>query len=192
MALARRRATTAHRPACRTSWAWGRVLPSNSCSRRGASPFITRVEGNGASCSRMVARIPIFEPTFSRALAPESGKATRWSWTSVNIKNTVPPHSRHGPQRQDPDQASGSASHCARDLDKLLVEVMTVTDPEALAKPYTNVYAFYPLKGIRPDRVRFCAKNDCNKLDEEGNTTFHDSPGDAGRAGFFGSGAIRN
>jgi hypothetical protein len=48
-----------------------------------------------------------------------------------------------------------------------------VNDPEALAKPYTNTYVFN--RSREYDLIEFiCAENDRNKLDAEGNTTFHE------------------
>jgi len=60
----------------------------------------------------------------------------------------------------------------AKDADKLVIEV-TVADPEALEKPYTNSYTF--TRSREYNLLEFiCAENDRNKLDSEGNTSFQD------------------
>jgi hypothetical protein len=60
----------------------------------------------------------------------------------------------------------------SKNADQLLVD-LTVEDPEALAKPYTNTYVF--TRSREYDLIEFiCAENDRNKTDAEGNTLFHE------------------
>jgi hypothetical protein len=89
---------------------------------------------------------------------------------TVNIKASVP--LSPGMYHSDKIRISERFHLDPKDADKLVVEV-TVSDPEALAKPYTNVYTF--TRSREYNLLEFiCAENDRNKLDEEGNTTFHD------------------
>jgi len=60
----------------------------------------------------------------------------------------------------------------AKNPERLVVE-LTVNDPEALAKPYTNVYTYSRSREF--GLLEFiCAENDRNKTDAEGNTLFHE------------------
>jgi hypothetical protein len=89
---------------------------------------------------------------------------------TVNIKSTVP--LMPGMNHSDKIRISERFRLDSKDPDRLLVE-LTVSDPEALAKPYTNVYVFN--RSREYELIEFiCAENDRNKLDSEGNTTFHD------------------
>jgi hypothetical protein len=112
---------------------------------------------------------PDIEPTF---YGHSTGK---WEGDTlvvetVNIKSTVP--LSPGMYHSDKIRISERIHLDSKDPDKLLAEV-TVSDPDALAKPYTNVYVF--TRSREYDLIEFiCAENDRNKLDSEGNTTFHD------------------
>jgi hypothetical protein len=112
---------------------------------------------------------PDIEPTFY-------GHSTaKWEGDTlvvdtVNIKDSVP--LMPGMYHSDKIRVTERIRLDSKDPDKLFVE-LTVTDPEALAKPYTNVYAF--TRSREYELIEFiCAENDRNKLDAEGNTTFHD------------------
>jgi hypothetical protein len=112
---------------------------------------------------------PDIEPTF---YGHSTGK---WEGDTlvvdtVNIKSTVP--LTPGMNHSDKVRITERFHLDSKNPDTLLVE-LTVTDPEALAKPYTNVYAFTRSREF--DLIEFiCAENDRNKTDAEGNTTFHD------------------
>jgi len=87
---------------------------------------------------------------------------------TVNIKDTVP--LGPGMYHSDKIQITERFSLDPKDKDKLLA-VVTVSDPEALAHPYTNTYVF--TRSREYNLLEFiCAENDRNKLDAEGNTTF--------------------
>ena len=89
---------------------------------------------------------------------------------TVNIKSTVP--LAGGMYHSDKMRISERIHLDAKDPDTLLAEV-TVSDPEALTKPYTNIFTF--ARSREYNLLEFiCAENDRNKLDESGNTTFHD------------------
>jgi len=87
---------------------------------------------------------------------------------TVNIKDTVPLNP--GMYHSDKIHITERIHLDPKDADKLVAEV-TVNDPDALAKPYTNVYVFS--RSREYNLLEFiCAENDRNKLDAEGNTTF--------------------
>lgn len=89
---------------------------------------------------------------------------------TVNIKTSVP--LAQGMYHSDKLHITERFRLDSKDQDRLLVDV-TVEDPEALAKPYTNTYVF--TRSREYDLIEFiCAENDRNKLDAEGNTTFHE------------------
>ena len=88
----------------------------------------------------------------------------------MNIKDSVP--LGPGMYHSDKIHITERMRLDAKDANKLLIDV-TVEDPEALAKPYTNVYVFE--RSREYNLLEFiCAENDRNKLDAEGNTTFHE------------------
>ena len=87
---------------------------------------------------------------------------------TVNVKETVP--LAGGMYHSSKIHITERFHLDAKDADKMLIEV-TVDDPDALAKPYTNIYAF--TRSREYNLLEFiCAENDRNKLDSEGNTTF--------------------
>ncbi|MEJ1965089.1 MAG: hypothetical protein WDO56_27510 [Gammaproteobacteria bacterium] len=89
---------------------------------------------------------------------------------TVNVKDTVPLSG--GMYHSDKIRITERFHLDAKDADQLVIEV-TVADPEALEKPYTNVYTF--TRSREYNLLEFiCAENDRNKLDDEGNTTFHE------------------
>ena len=89
---------------------------------------------------------------------------------TVNIKASVP--LMPGTYHSDKLRISERFHLDAKDADKLVIEV-TVADPEALEKPYTNIYTF--TRSREYNLLEFiCAENDRNKLDSEGNTSFQD------------------
>jgi hypothetical protein len=87
---------------------------------------------------------------------------------TVNIKNTVPLTT--GMYHSDKVHVTERFHLDPKDANRLMDEV-TVDDPEALTKPYTNIYVFERNRDY--NLLEFiCAENDRNKLDAEGNTTF--------------------
>jgi len=110
---------------------------------------------------------PDIEPSFQ-------GHSTgRWDGDTlvvetVNIKDTVP--LMPGMHHSDKIRILERFSLDPKDADTLRVEI-TVEDPEALAKPYTNALSF--TRSRDGDLIEFiCAENDRNSVDGEGNTTF--------------------
>jgi hypothetical protein len=89
---------------------------------------------------------------------------------TVGIKATVP--LMPGMYHSDKVKITERMHLDGKDPNRLVVE-LTVSDPEALAKPYTNVYTFSRSREF--GLLEFiCAENDRNKTDAEGNTLFHE------------------
>jgi len=87
---------------------------------------------------------------------------------TVNIKPTVPLAA--GLYHSDKLHITERFRLDSKDPDKLVVE-LTASDPDALAKPFTNVYTF--TRSREYELLEFiCAENDRNGIDAEGNTTF--------------------